>query len=196
MRSSFGQKPGMHESRDQADPTIRWFGVPPPFVLVAMTIASIAASIALFATGSWAVGLVLLGLAAALASAVLEIARRRPSATFIRMSTDAAEAFELLRARARAIVETQRELAERAVIESERRAVKLRLAEAIQSEEKNETAALRKKLVELDRAEERLRTVVGERLAQTDERIRRAGLAVAQTVVVPPGGEASHRPAA
>ena len=55
------------------------------------------------------------------------------------MSADAAAAFELLRARTRAAAETQRERAERAVIESERRAVRLRLAEATQSEDEGET---------------------------------------------------------
>lgn len=195
MRSSFGQKHGVHESRDQADRTIRWFGVPPPLVLLGVTVASFVSSIAVLAAGSWAGGLILLGLAAVLASAFLEIARRRPSARLVRMSADAAGAFELLRARTRAVAETQRERAERAVIESERRAVTLRLAEATQSEDECEAAALREKLVRLDRAEERLRSVLVERLARTDERIRRAGLAVAQTVVVPPADD-SRRPAA
>jgi hypothetical protein len=196
VRSSFGHKHGVHESRDRADRTIRWFGVPPPVVLLAVTIVSFSVSIALLAAGSWAGGLVLLGLAAVLASAFLEIARRRPSTTLLRLSADGADAFELMRARARAVAETQRERAERAVIESERRAVRLRLAEAIHSEDEAEAAALREKLAHLDRAEERLRAALTESLAQTDERIRRARLAVAQTVVVPPAEEDSRRPAA
>ena len=71
MRSSRGQKPGMPASRDQADQTRRvplppeemgpvpvslahaeprWFGVPPPLLLLGVAVLSFAIALALFAT--------------------------------------------------------------------------------------------------------------------------------------------------
>jgi hypothetical protein len=195
VRSNRGQKLGMPESHDQADHAIRWFGVPPPFALLGLTIGSFVASVAFLAAGDWPVGFVLLGIAALLASAFLEAARRRFDPGLSRMTADAADAFELLRARSRAVAETQRERAERAVIESERRAVRLRLAEAVQSEDEVEADALRRRLVQLDRAEERLREALQERLSQTDERIRRIRLSAARTMVVSLAQRDSRRPA-
>jgi hypothetical protein len=225
VRSSPGQKHGVAESPDQADRTLRvplppdetgpvpvsrvhaqtrWFGVPPPLVLLGLTTGSFAASIALLGTGGWAAGLILLGASALLASAFLEVARRRPDSALTRASVNAADgarsraktSFELLRARSRAVAETQLERAERAVIESERRAVRLRLAEAVQSEDEVEADALRRRLAQLDHAEETLRAVLRQRLAQSDERIRRVRLAGARTTVVSPHEEGSRRPAA
>jgi len=217
VRSNPGQKAGVPASRDKADRTLRvplppdetgpvpvrhahaevhWFGVPPLRVLLGVSTGSFLVSIVLLATGTWPVGLVMLGVGALLCSAFLEVARRRPDSTLTRMSSDAANAFELMRARSRALAATQHQRAERAVIESERRAVRLRLAEALQSEDEAEADALRERLVQLDRAEERLGVVLQERLARTDDRIRRARLSAARTVVVPPDGEDSRRPAA
>jgi hypothetical protein len=218
VRWNRGQKDGVPESLDQADPTLRvplppeetgpvpisrahaqtrWFGVPPPLVLLFLTVGSFLASLVLLARGSWSVGAILLGLSAILLSAFLEVAHRRPDSTLTRLSVGAADgarsramtSFELLRARSRAVAATQHERAERAVIESERRAVRLRLAEAQQSEDEVEADALRERLVQLDRAEERLRVVLQERLARAEERIRRIRLAGAQTMVVPPQPE-------
>jgi len=175
---------------------VHWFGVPPLRVLLGAATASFLVSVALLATGRWAAGLALLGVAALLGSVFLEAARRRPDSTLTRVSTDAANAFELLRARSRAVAVTQHERAEQAVIESERRAVRLRLAEALLSEDEAEADALRDRLVQLDLAEERLRVLLQERLAQADERIGRIRLSAARTVVVPPAREDSRRPAA
>jgi len=218
VRWNPGQKDGVPKSRDQADRTLRvplppeetgpvpisrahaqprWFGVPPPLLLLALTVGSFVASLVLLARGSWSVGAILLGLSAILLSAFLEVAHRRPDSTLTRLSAGAADgarsramtSFELLRARSRAVAANQHERAERAVIESERRAVRLRLAEAQQSEDEVEADALRERLVQLDRAEERLRVVLQERLARADERIRRVRLAAARTMVVPPQPE-------
>jgi hypothetical protein len=218
VRSNRGQKAGVPASRDQADRTLRvplppdetgpvpisrghaeprWFGVPPPLVLLALTAGSFVASLVLLAGGSWSIGAILLGLSALFLSAFLEVARRRPDSSLTRMSAGAADgarsraktSFELLRARSRAVAATQHERAEQAVVESERRAVRLRLAEALQSDDEAEADALRDRLVQLDGAEERLRIVLQERLARTDERIRGVRLAAARTMVVPPGPE-------
>src|SRR2546423_934791 len=99
VRSSRGQKPGMPGSRDQADQTRRvqlppeetgpvpvslaraeprWFGVPPPMLLLGLAVLSLAIAVALFAVGRWPFGLILLGLTAFLAAGFLQVARRPP----------------------------------------------------------------------------------------------------------------------
>jgi hypothetical protein len=182
----------------------RWFGVPPPLFLLALTVGSLLASLVLLSGGSWAIGAILLGLSALLMSAFLEVARRRPDSALTRASANAADgawartktSVELLRARSRAVADTQLERAERAVIESERRAVRLRLAEAVHAGDEAETEALRGRLEQLDRAEETLREALEGRLARNDERIRRLRLSAAQTMVVSPAEGDSRRPAA
>jgi hypothetical protein len=182
----------------------RWFGVPPPLVLLGLTLGSFLASLGLLAEESWAIGAILLGLSALLMSAFLEVARRRPDSALTRASANAADgawsraktSVELLRARSRAVADTQLERAERAVIESDRRAVRLRLAEAVLAHDEAEAGALRERLRELDRAEETLREVLEGRLARTDERVRRLRLSAAETMVVSPDEGDSRRPAA
>jgi hypothetical protein len=211
---SRGQKPDMPASRDQADQTRRvqlpdetgpvpvsvvhaeprWFGVPPPLVLLGLAVFSFALAIALFATGSWPFGLILLGLASLLTAAFLEVARRRPDTAFTHASSQAAisarswasSRVEIVRARSSALAEAQRVRGARAVIESERRAERLRLGEALKSEDEEAAEAARERLAELDRSEVALQPRLEERLAQADERIRRVRMSVEQTMVVRP----------
>ena len=108
----------------------RWFGVPPPMLLLGLAVLSLAIAVALFAVGRWPFGLILLGLTAFLAAGFLEVARRRPDSTFTRASSQAASGarswasarLELARARSSALAEAQRVRGARSVIESERRA--------------------------------------------------------------------------
>jgi hypothetical protein len=215
VRSSRGQKPGMPASRDQADQTRRvqlppeetgpvpvslvhaeprWFGVPPPLLLLGLAALSFALAVVLFAVGSWPFGLILLGLAAFLTAGFLEVARRRPDSTFTRASSHAASdarswasaRVELVRARSSALAEAQRVRGSRSVIESERRAARLRLGEALQSEDEEAAEAARQRLAELDRAEAALQPRLEERLALADERIRRVRMSVERTMVVQP----------
>jgi hypothetical protein len=177
---------------------VRWFGVPPPLLLAGLAAAAFVAAVAVFAAGPWPYGLLLLGVAALLASVFLEVARRRPDSALRRASAEAAgtarerarAAADSLLARAGAVVDVQRIRTEQAVIESERRAVFLGLGEAVHREDDVEARGFRERLAELDGAEEALRARLAERLAQADERIRRARLAVDQTLLVhPEGGE-------
>jgi hypothetical protein len=215
VRWNRGQKPGMPKSRDQADQTRRvqlppeetgpvpvslahaeprWFGVPPPLLLLALAVLAFAVALTLFAAGSWPFGLILLGLAAFLTAGFLEVARRRPDTTFTRASSQAASGarswassrFELVRARSSALAEAQRVRGARAVIESERRAARLRLGEALKSEDEEAAEAARERLAELDRSEAALQPRLEERLALADERIRRVRMSVEQTMVVRP----------
>jgi hypothetical protein len=218
VRWNRGQKHGMPRSPDPADQTRRvqlppsetgpvpvsvtraeprWFGVPPPLLLLGLTVGCFALALALFASGGWPIGLLLLGLSALFAAAFLEVARRRPDSTLTRASSSAAVGarswastrLEMLRARSGAIAEAQRVLAAQAVIESERRMARLRLGEALRSEDEEAARAARERLSELDRAEGALEGRVEARRAQADERIRRVRLSIQETMVVAPKPE-------
>jgi hypothetical protein len=218
VRSNRGQKPGMSASRDQADETRRvelpeeetgpvpvsiayaeprWFGVPPPLALLSLACGSFAVGIVLFAAGHWPYGLILLGITALLLAAFLEIARRRPDSALARVSGRAAveardrttSAFERLRARSTAAAELQRIRSARAIVQSERRALLFRLGEAVHLDDQAAAGAARSRLHELDGLEADLQARLERKLAETEERIRRARLSVQETMLVPPGGE-------
>jgi hypothetical protein len=180
-------------SHVRAEP--RWFGVPPPVALVLVTGLAFILAIALFAAGSWPFGLIFLGLTAFLGAALLELARRRPWEPAVTARAWLGPRFELLWARSRAIAEAERVRAGRAVVESERRAVRLRLAEAERSGDEEAAAAAKARLEELARAEAALDGRLEERRALSDERIRRVRMSIDQTLVVGPEDD-SRRPAA
>lgn len=218
MRWNRGQKPGMPKSPDPADQTRRvqlppsetgpvpvtvahaeprWFGVPPPLFLLGLATGCLLIAIATFLVGSWPAGLVLLGLSALFTAVFLEVARRRPDSAITQASSSAAVGarswasarLELLRARSGAVAEVQRVLASRAVIESERRMARLRLGEALRSEDEEAARAARARLAELDGAEEALDGRIEARRAEADERIARVRLSTQQTMVVAPKPE-------
>jgi hypothetical protein len=163
-------------------------------LLLGLAVLSFAIAVALFVVGRWPFGLILLGLTAFLAAGFLEVARRRPDSRLTRASSQAASGarswaswrLELARARSSALAEAQRVRGARSVIESERRAARLRLGEALQSEDEEAAEAARQRLAELDRAEAALQPRLEERLALADERIRRVRLSVERTMVVRP----------
>ena len=215
MRWNRGQKHGMPTRPNRADQTrlvqlppdetgpvpvtvahaqARWFGVPPPLVLLGLAAASFVAAIVLFAAGSWPAGLGLLGGALLFASAFLEVARRRPDSGLTRASSVAADGarswassrLELVRARTSSLAEAQRVLGARAVIESERRMARLRLGEALASQDEEAAAAARERLEGLERAEKGLHGRLEASKARSDERIRQVHLATQQTMIVQP----------
>lgn len=179
-------------SHVRAEP--RWFGVPPPFGLLLVTVLAFIVAIALFAAGSWPFGLIFLGLTAFLGAALLELARRRPWDAAVSARSWLGPRLELVRARARAIAEVERVRGGRAVLESERRAVQLRLAEAERSGDEATAAAARARLEELTRAEAALDGRLEERRTLADERIRRVRMSIDETVIV--GPDDSRRPVA
>jgi ABC-type multidrug transport system fused ATPase/permease subunit len=220
VRWNPGQKPGMSASRNPADETrdielppsetgpvpvsmahaqTRWFGMPPPLFLFGLAAVSFVAGVALLATGHWPYALIMLGLAAMLGAAFLEVARRRPDSPLTRASAQAAAGareraratIESLRARSSAVAEQQRIRSARAVIDAERRATLLTLGEAVHREDEAAADAARARLAELGRTELELARRLQACLAETDERVRRARLTVQQTMIVRPEGEAT-----
>jgi hypothetical protein len=206
----------MSASRDQADSTPlsishaepRWYGVPPPLALLLLATGCFAAALALLATGAWPYGLILLGLGVLLLVAFLEVARRRPDSqltAYAAMSAAAAReqttaALDRLRARSSAAVELQRVRGAVAAVESDRRGALLRLGEAVHREDEAGEELARRQLAELAAIEAELGTRLAERLASTEERIRRSRLSVQRTMVVKPVAkpdpdERSGRPA-
>lgn len=172
----------------------RWFGVPPPLMLLSLAGACLLFAIGLFAAGGWPFGLILLGLAALFAAAFLEVAKRRPDSEATRRIRAAATRarswsgarLEVARARSSVLAEDQRVRSARAVIESDRRQALLQLGEAVRSEDDAAEATARERLSELERAERALAGRVESRRAEVDERIRRVRMASEHTLVVPP----------
>jgi hypothetical protein len=124
----------------------RWFGMPPPFLLLGLATALFAAAIALLAAAQWPFGLFLLGIAALIGAVFAETARRAPPGTILAAFLD----------RARTTAATQRVLAARSVLATERRQALLRLGEALHREDETAAADVRDRIAELDRADEEL----------------------------------------
>jgi hypothetical protein len=179
-------------------PEPRMFGVMPPALLLAVAAGVIAIAIVLFVSGHWPYGLIMLGLGALLFAAFLELARRRPQFPVTRVSTEARERAESLletwRARAAATAEVRRIHRGLALIEVERRSALFQLGEAAHRADGMAEAGARAQLGELDRREAELRQGLDQRLEQAGERIRRARLAVQETMMVTPNEPATPYP--
>ena len=182
-------------------PEPRLFGVMPPALLLAVAAGVLAIAFVLFITGHWPFGLIMLGLAALLFAAFLEVARRRPHSPVTRASTDARErvgsVLETWRARAGATNEVRRIHSGLALVDAERRTALLQLGDAAHRGDGPAEAGVRVHLAELDRREADLREEIDRRLEHAGERIRKARLAVQETSMVmpdepyPPPGEAT-----
>ena len=179
-----------------AEPRI--FASAPPNLLLGVAAAVFVLAVVLFATGHWPFGLILLGLAALLFAAFLELGRRRPRSPMARFSSDARERagtmLETWRARAAAAAEVRRMHSGLALLEAERRNALLRLGEAAHTHDETAEAGARAQLAELDAREADLRRELDERVAQAGERIRKARLAVQETMMVTPEPNAPYPP--
>ena len=184
-------------SFSQAEP--HWFGVTPPVLLLSLAAASAVVAVALFATGSWPYGLILLGVAALLLAAFLEVVRRRPGwgvdHTPSGVRERAGSALETWRARAAVSTEARRIQSALLSLESERRAALLELGAASYRGDAAEDARVRARLAELDGREAELQRQLREQLDLAGERIRKARLPVQETMMVtPPGPSAPYPP--
>jgi hypothetical protein len=169
----------------------RFFGVTPPFLLLALAITVFVVAIVLFATGHWPYGLIVLGLSALLVAAFLEAARRRPAKTLGHSTVVARErahsTVETFRARAFAAAEVRRMRRVLMQIDADRRALLHDLGAATHFGDAEGEAAIRARLGELDVHEAQVRAELEAALAHAGERIRKAQLPVQETMMVLPG---------
>jgi membrane protein implicated in regulation of membrane protease activity len=180
--------PVVHESVER-----QWLGLPARFVLLCLGFAAFGASIGLFATGSWAWGVVLL-LVAIIVLAALAEATRRNADLWVRHSSrlaadgraHAATTAEVWRTRLDSAVSSWRSRSRLDSIAVERGPALQALGEAVWRGDKVAQREARQRLVELEQEGKRIEDELAERLAGADERIRRARLPVQDTIVVTP----------
>jgi membrane protein implicated in regulation of membrane protease activity len=177
--------PVVHESVER-----RWLGLPARFVLLCLGFAAFGASIGLFATGSWAWGIVMVLLAVALLAALAETTRRNADVWVqhsTRLAADgrahAVTAAEVWRTRLDSRVSRWRTQSRLDAIAVERGPALQALGEAAWRKDKAAEREARQRLVDLEQEGKRIEDEFAERLAGADERIRRARLPVQDTVI-------------
>lgn len=171
----------------------RWLGLPARFVLLCLGFGAFGAAIGLFATGSWAWGIVMLLLAIILLATLGE-ANRRNAGVWMqhssRLAADgrahAATAAEVWRTRLDASLNRWRTRSRLDAISVERGPALQALGEAVWQGDKLGERQARQRLVELEQEAKRIEDELADRLAGADERIRKARLPVQDTVMVTP----------
>jgi len=171
----------------------RWLGIPARFVLLCLGFAALGASIGLFATGSWAWGIVMLLLAAILLATLGEATRRSTDVWLqhsSRLAADgrahAATTAEVWRTRLDASLTRWRTRSRLDAISVERGPALRALGDAVWRGDSTAEGGARQRLVELEQEAKRIEDELRERLAGADERIRRARLPVQETMMVTP----------
>jgi membrane protein implicated in regulation of membrane protease activity len=179
----------------------RWLGIPARFVLLCFGFAALGASIGLFATGSWAWGIVMVLLAAILLGALGEATRRSADAWAqhsSRLAADgrahAATAAEVWRTRLDTTLTRWRTRSRLDSIEIERGPALQALGEAVWQADSSAQREARQRLVELEQERQRIEDELAEQLAGADERIRRARLPVQKTIMVTPNEPSAPYP--
>jgi hypothetical protein len=175
--------PVMHESVER-----RRLGLPARFVFLCLGFAALGAAIGLFATGSWAWGIVLL-FVALVALVALGAATRR-SADGWRLASDgraqAATAAEVWRTRLDSTLIRWRTTSRLDAIASERKPAFQALGTAVWRGDEDAERDARERLAALEQEAERIENELADRLAGADERIRKARLPVQDTLMVTP----------
>jgi hypothetical protein len=177
--------------RDSAER--HWLGMPVRFVLLCLGFGAFGACIGLFATGSWAWGIVMLLLAIILLAALGEATRRSAGAWAqhsSRLAADgrahAATTAEVWRTRLDAALSRWRTQSRLDAIRAERGPALQDLGDAVWKGDIVAEKQARQRLVELEQEARRIEDELAERLAGADERIRRARLPVQETLMVTP----------
>jgi len=180
--------PVVHESVER-----RWLGLPARFVLLCLGFAAFGAAIGLFATGSWAWGIVMLLLAVILLVALGEATRRGGglwAEHSSRLASDgrahASSAAEVWRTRLDSAVTRWRTRSRLDAISYERAPALQALGEAVWSDDEPAQRRARERLMDLEQERKRIEDDLAARLAGADERIRRARLPVQETIMVTP----------
>ena len=186
-------------SNDRPEP--RFFGVTPPLSLLGVVVATLVVAVVLFATGHWPYGLIVLGVAALLVAALVDIAGRRPDLPATRAAQDARErtrsAFETWRTRVAVTAEARRIQHGLARVDADRQSALLELGVAVHRGDEVGEGGARARLADLDREESVLHDELSRSLEQAGERIRQAQFPVQETIMVtpsepyPPPGEAT-----
>jgi hypothetical protein len=172
--------------------TTRWFGVAPASVLLALAAAAAIAALALFATGRWPLGLILVGVVFLLMAGFGEVARRKPdtpaasrSLGAIRAARERARvAVESAAARTRASRELARARNELFGIQQSRREKVVELGEAALADDSGRTSALKAEIGELDRLAAEKEVEMETIAVRAREGIARARLSVQETQMV------------
>jgi hypothetical protein len=171
----------------------RWLGFPARFVVLCLGFATLGAAIGLFATGSWAWGIVMLLLAAILLAALGEATRRSGDVWLERSSrlaadgrAHAATTAEVWRTRLDAAVNRWRTRSRLDAIAVERGPALQALGDAVWRGDSTAEREARQRLVDLEQEGKRIEDELAERLAGADERIRKARFPVQETVMVTP----------
>jgi hypothetical protein len=180
--------PVVHESVER-----RWLGLPARFVLLSLGFAAFGAAIGLFATGSWAWGIVALLLAVIVLAALAESTRRSADVWAqhsSRLAADgrahAATTAEVWRTRLDSTLTRWRTRSRLDAIAIERGPALQALGEAVWRSDEDAERDARQRLVELEQERKRIEDELAEQLAGADERIRRARLPVQETIMVTP----------
>jgi zinc-ribbon domain len=180
----------------------RWPGMPARFLLLCLGFAGFGAAIGLFATGSWAWGVVALVVSAILLAALWEATRRAEgdawAAHSARLAADgrahAVTAAEVWRTRLDTTMTRWRSRSRLDQIEVERAPALQRLGEAVWRDDSEAEQEARQRLVELEDERQRVEEELAERLAGAEERIRRARLPVQDTQMVTPNEPSAPYP--
>lgn len=179
----------------------RWLGLPTRFVLLCLGFAALGAAVGLFATGSWAWGILSLVVALVLLATLAEGLRRGGHAWAQQSSrlaaggrAQAATAAEVWRARLEASLARRRAGSRLDRIELDRAPVLQALGDAVWRGDRKAAQEARRRLEELEDERRRLEAERDERIAGVEERIRRARLPVQKTMMVTPNEPAAPYP--
>ena len=170
----------------------RLFGVLPPGPLLAATVAVVVVAIVLFATGHWAIALVLVGLGLLGLAAFLEAVRRTPETPLGRRSAEtfhrvaayagfAAEAFSVRSRVAREVAARRRELWE---LGTRRNELVFALGEAVARDDAAAADDLKRQVRELDETAAAKEREIADAVSDAEKRVRRAQLEVQPTEMV------------
>jgi zinc ribbon protein len=180
--------PVVHESAER-----RWLGIPARFALLCLGFASFGAAIGLFATGSWAWGIVMLLLAAIFLFGLVAAARQGSDVWLEQSSRFASErrahaatTAQVLRTRLDTRVTRWRSQSRLDALEVERRPALQTLGDAVWRGDTTAEQVARQRLLELDEEQKHVEEELAAQLAGADERIRQARLPVQDTVMVTP----------
>lgn len=171
----------------------RLFGLPARFVLLCLGCAALGATIGLFATGSWAWGIVALLLAFIFFAALTEGVRQggglwpeQSGRLAAEGRAQAATTAEVLRTRLESSLSRWRTRSRLDQLEFERAPLVQALGEAVHRGDKTAEKEAKKRLKELDEERSRIEAELEEQLSGAEEKIRLARLPVQETLMVTP----------